>query len=146
MPANITSRLLSFAVLLGAACAAAAQAAPPAHPVPAAQSAPKPGAPDMPDRTVYAPAGYAIGEVAGIVLDSEDRITHVVIRHDVDTGLEVRLTCVPWDVLIASRRGHRIVLDEQRLGSSPAITEAELNSGTHAWRARTDRHWRTPAG
>ena len=109
-----------------------------------------PGASDISDRTIYAPSGHAIGQVAGVVLDAADRITHAVILHDVDTGTEVQLTAVPWKVLLASRRGQRIVLDEQLLGSSPVVTRDELGAQTGSWRARADRHWRAlasrPAG
>jgi hypothetical protein len=104
-----------------------------------------PGQSDIPDRTIYAPAGHAIGQVRGVVLDAQERITHAVIAHDVDTGTEVHLTAVPWKVLLASRRGHRIVLDEQKLGTSPVVTPDELGARTSLWRVRADRHWLTAA-
>jgi len=108
-------------------------------------SAAAPGQSELPDRTIYAPAGHAIGQVAGVVMDAQERITHAVIAHDVDSGTEVKLTAVPWKVLLASRRGDRIVLDEQKLGKSPVVTPDELGARTSTWRARADRHWRTAA-
>jgi sporulation protein YlmC with PRC-barrel domain len=125
------SRCLTFMALLAASSLAAAQEAP--------------GKSEIRDRTIYAPAGHAIGQVAGVVMDAKDRITHAVIAHDVDTGTEVRLTAVPWNVLLASRRGDRIVLDEQKLGKSPVVTPDELGARASMWRARADRHWRTAA-
>jgi hypothetical protein len=125
------SRWLTLMALLTAWSLAAAQQAP--------------GQSDIPDRTIYAPAGHAIGKVAGVVLDAQERITHAVIAHDVATGTEVHLTAVPWMVLLANRRGHRIVLDEQKLGTSPVVTPDELGARTATWRARADRHWRTAA-
>jgi hypothetical protein len=125
------SRSLTLMALLAASSPSTAQ--------------PPPGQSDIPDRTIYAPAGHAIGQVAGVVLDAQERITHAVIAHDVETGAEVQLTAVPWKVLLASRRGHRIVLDEQKLGASPIVTPDELGARTSTWRARADRHWRTAA-
>jgi sporulation protein YlmC with PRC-barrel domain len=121
------SRWLTVMVLLAASSLAAAQKAP--------------GRSDLPDRTIYAAAGHAIGQVAGVVLDASERITHALIAHDVDAGSEVRLTAVPWKVVLASRRGDRIVLDEQKLGKSPVVTPDELGARTSTWRARSDRHW-----
>jgi sporulation protein YlmC with PRC-barrel domain len=126
------SRLLSLAALLGASCGAAAQSTP----------GPMPGASEIPDRTIYAPAGHAIGQVAGVVLDAKDRVAYAVIVHDVDAGLEMRLTAVPWAVLLASRHGQRVVLEESRLGASPVVTRDELGAAKSAWRARADRYWR----
>jgi sporulation protein YlmC with PRC-barrel domain len=130
-PMTALSRWLTLMVFMATSSLAAAQQAP--------------GKSDIPDRTIYAPAGHAIGQVAGVVLDAQERITHVVIAHDVDTGAEVQLTVVPWKVLLASRRGQRIVLDEHRLGTSPVVTPDELGARTSTWRTRADRHWRTAA-
>jgi sporulation protein YlmC with PRC-barrel domain len=124
-------RWLTLVALLAAPSLATAQEAP--------------GRSDLRDRTIYAPAGHAIGKVAGVVLDAQERITHAVIAHDVDTAMEVQLTVVPWKVLLASRRGERIVLDEQQLSKSPVVTPDELGAHRSTWRARADRHWRTAA-
>jgi hypothetical protein len=130
------AHVMRIALLLCASCAAVAQSAP--------------GANDLPDRTVYAPAGHAIGQVIGAVMDAQDRITHAVVAHDATPNAEVQLTAVPWSVLLASRRKERIVLDERLLGSSPVVTRSELTAQTGTWRTRADRHWRAqtrvPAG
>jgi hypothetical protein len=128
------ARLLICAVLLGASCVTTAQNSP----------GEMPGESAIPDRTIYGSPGHAIGQVAAFVYDGRGiRVTHVVIVHDVNTGAEMRLTVVPWDVLLASRQGERIVLDEGRLGSSPHVTREEINSPSTAWRARADRYWRS---
>ena len=128
------ARLLMNAVLLGAACVATAQSSPDEI---LGESA-------IQDRTIYGPAGHAIGQVAAFVSDVRDRITHVVIVHDVKTGAEMHLTVVPWDVLLASRQGQRIVLDEDRLGSSPVVTREELSAPSTGWQTRANRYWRSP--